>query len=216
MERATQETYYFDYSHPRLHELVEPFRAGVSERERIQGLYLRVRDGWRYSPFDIGLRREHFRASEIAAREQGHCVDKSILFISGLRALGIPARLRLAKVTNHLATERIEAILGTHVLTPHGMAEVYTQGRWVKAAPIFNRELCERYGVEALPFDGTADSVLQQYNRKQEKFMEYLEDYGGFDDFPLDFVLQNFRQHYPTVYRRFRDQGMVDFDSLKG
>ena len=30
--------------------------------------------------------------------------------------------------------------------------------------------------------------------------MEYIEDYGTFDDVPLDFMKQNIEEHYPGVF----------------
>ncbi|MEH6770816.1 hypothetical protein [Maribacter arcticus] len=30
--------------------------------------------------------------------------------------------------------------------------------------------------------------------------MEYLEDYGHFEDVPLDFMEENTREHYPHIF----------------
>ena len=67
---------------------------------------------------------EKYRASIIAQRNTGNCVDKSIILIASLRALGIPARLHLGKVKNHIAVERLIEKLGSNELTPHGMVNV--------------------------------------------------------------------------------------------
>ena len=91
-------------------------------------------------------------------------IEKAIVLIACLRALGVPARLRLAKVTNHIAVERLTERLGTNVLTPHGMVDVFLNGKWVKATPAFNKELCEKCDVEPLEFDGTEDSMFQEFN----------------------------------------------------
>ena len=120
--------------------------------------------------------------------------------IAGLRALGIPARLRLAKVTNHIAVERLMERLGTNILTPHGMVDIFMNGSWLKANPAFNNALCEKCNVLPLEFDGMRDSIFQEFNDDGDKFMEYLEDYGPFDDVPLHFMIKNLQEHYPGVF----------------
>ncbi len=167
-------------------------------------LYLMVRDRYRYNPYRISFRPERYIASNLVDRSEGHCLDKSIILISGLRALGIPARLRLAKVKNHIGVERLVAKFGTNVMTPHGMVDIFLNGKWVKASPAFNRELCEKCNVEALEFDGIHDSVFQEYDRTGGQFMDYLEDYGSFDDVPVDFIKNNIVEHYPQVLKLYR------------
>lgn len=197
-------TGYFDFESLEIQELIREFKDLQSPREQIKGWYLKVREGWRYNPFVISLTNSHFKASHIAGKEAAHCIDKSILFIAGMRGLGIPARLRLAKVSNHIAMERLEKKLGTNVIAPHGLSEVLLGGVWAKCSPAFNRGLCELYQVDALDFDGTADSIMQEYNQREEKFMEYLEDYGHFDDVPMEFIRDTFRAHYPALYRQLK------------
>ena len=36
----------------------------------------------------------------------------------------------------------------------------YIDGRWVKAAPAFNIELCARFGVRPTEFDGVGDALI--------------------------------------------------------
>ena len=188
-------SYFYDYDHELIQDFVSEFSYG-SELAKAVGLYYKVRDGWRYSPYGVSIKKEYWKASYISTKELGHCLDKSILYVTGLRALGIPARVRLAKVINHIAVENLIEKLGTNELTPHGMVDVYLQGKWVKASPAFNKELCERCEVAPLEFDGQSDSVFQEYNREGKQFMEYIEDYGHFEDFPLDFVFNNLKEHY--------------------
>ena len=200
MTEYKKSTYYFDYEHPIIQEMIVEFEdASLSELEKAQGLYLKVRDGWRYNAYDISFNQEALKASNIAQKNHGHCIDKSILYISGLRALGIPARLHLAKVKNHIAVERLTAKFGTNELTPHGMVDVYLEGQWVKATPAFNKELCALTGVEPLEFNGKDDSIFQEYNEAGAEFMEYLDDYGSFEDVPIDFIQRNMRENYPKL-----------------
>lgn len=198
MNQYLKETYYLDFSVDTIQELIEEFRSGRIH-DQIGGLFLKIRDGWRYNPYKISGKKEHYRASEIVKQQEGHCVDKSVLFVAGLRALGIPARLRLAKVINHIAAERLTEKLGTHYITPHGISEVYANGHWYKASNAFNQSLCDKYNVDALYFDGTKDAMIQPYNRDDNKYMEYVEDYGSFEDVPFDFILSTFKENYPAI-----------------
>lgn len=200
----TQETFYFDHSSPEIQKMVESIKNLVSDQEKIEQLYLKVRDGWRYNPYNIGLTPAHYKASAIARKTVGHCIDKAILYVAGLRALHIPARLRLAKVTNHIATEHLEETLGSHEIAPHGLVDVFLNGKWFKCSPAFNKELCDRYNVAPLEFDGTQDSIFQEYNRDNKQFMEYMEDYGHFEDVPIDFIFKTFQDTYPEVSKKIQ------------
>jgi len=171
---------------------------------------LKVRDGWRYNPYTISIRKEDYRASELVGKTEGHCIDKAIILIAGLRGLDIPARIRLAKVKNHIAVEKLVETLGTNELTPHGNVEIFLDGKWLKATPAFNETLCRICNVEPLEFDGEEDSIFQPYNESGKLFMEYIEDYGFFEDFPLDFIVQNMKDNYPIAKAQF-DSGTQVF-----
>ncbi|MEO9484309.1 MAG: transglutaminase-like domain-containing protein [Ekhidna sp.] len=208
MLASTSSTYFFDYESPAIQALIEAFKNPMlSDQEKATGLYLKVRDGWRYNPYDIVFRKDALKASNIAQKSHGHCIDKSVLYITGLRGLGIPAKLHLAKVKNHIAVERLTEKFGTNELTPHGMVDVYVNKRWIKATPAFNKELCRMTGVEPLDFDGSEDSIFQQFDKEGNEFMEYLEDYGSFDDVPLEFIESNMKENYPKLASLMNDAG---------
>ena len=207
----TKSSFYFDYENKEIQNIIHEFKKEQSKSKVIQLLYQKIRDGWRYSPFKIGLTKAHFVASTIAKKPEGHCIDKAILLIACLRALGIPARIHLAKVSNHIATERLEKVIGTNELTPHGLVDVYHNNQWVKCSPAFNKELCEMYNVDVLEFNGTKDSVFQEYNRDDDLFMSYLEDYGSFEDVPLDFIKNNFKENYPKLFEIYEGESEIRF-----
>lgn len=208
MKPTLQETFYFDFSSDEIQTLIDEFRE-KSTQDKIEGLYLKVRDSWRYNPYVIGLTKEDYKASTIYHKKEAHCIDKAILYIAGLRGLGISAKLGLAKVSNHIAVERLVNKLGTNELAPHGLVAVYTNEKWVKCSPAFNKELCEIYNVAPLDFDGTKDSILQEYNNENAKFMQYSEDYGTFNDVPLEFIIDTFKNHYPDFYEKYK-KGILD------
>lgn len=194
-------TYFFDYESDEIQDLVSDFKnTSLSEKEITIALYNKVRDTWRYDPYSLSFNKEKYRASEIVKRPKGHCIDKSIILIAGLRALGIPARIHLAKVKNHIGVERLIEKFGSNELTPHGMVDAYINGKWLKLSPTFNVSLCEMLNVAPLDFDGENDAVLQEFSADGTQFMEYLEDYGHFEDVPMEFMERNAREHYPNIF----------------
>ncbi|WP_291726124.1 transglutaminase-like domain-containing protein [Bernardetia sp.] len=194
-------TYYLDFEDDSIQSLVSEFKTyALSNKEKAIRVYTKVRDNWKYYPYDISLSEEKYKASYIAQKEVGNCVEKSILLIACLRALEIPSRLHLGKVKNHIAVERLTEKFGSNELTPHGMVNVYLNGKWLKMSPAFNKSLCVKLNVEPLDFDGENNSFLQQYNNQGTRFMEYTDDYGYFDDVPLDFMRNNLRKHYPHIF----------------
>ena len=203
MEIALKETYFIDHSSKEIQELIHEFR-GKSTFEIIEQLYVKVRDSWRYNAYVIGIEDKDYVASNIYHKKEAHCIDKAILYTAGLRALGIPSKLRLAKVSNHIAVERLVNKLGTNELAPHGLVEVYNGENWVKCSPAFNKELCALYNVAPLDFNGKEDAIMQEYNNDNAKFMQYLEDYGSFDDVPLEFIKETFKNQYPTLFAMFQ------------
>lgn len=196
-----QPTYYFDFENNSVQNLISEFKTTeLNDKEKAIGIYTKVRDNWKYDPYSISLLREKYKSSLIAEKQSGNCVEKSIILISCLRALGIPARLHLGKVKNHIAVERLTEKFGSNELTPHGMVNVYLNNKWLKMSPAFNKSLCEKLNVEPLDFDGENNSFLQQFNSEGNRFMEYIDDYGYFDDVPVDFMIKNVKEHYPHIF----------------
>lgn len=197
-------TYFFDYKSAAIQEIIKPFKTDkLTPKEKAVQLYLKVRDNWRYDPYHIHLLKEGYQASAVAKKQSGHCLDKSILLIACLRGVGIPARIHLAKVKNHIGVERLIEKFGTNELTPHGMVNIHLDGQWLKASPAFNKALCEKCNVAPLDFDGENDSMFQEYDNKGGVFMEYLEDYGHFEDVPVEFIVHNFKEHYFDIFKKY-------------
>ncbi len=194
-------TYFYDFESEEIQAIVSEFKdASLSQKEIAIALYNKVRDHWRYDPYSLSFNKEKYRASEITKRTNGHCIDKSIVLIACLRAMDIPARIHLAKVKNHIGVERLIEKFGSNELTPHGMVDAFIDGKWLKLSPTFNTSLCEMLRVAPLDFDGENDAVLQEFSADGTQFMEYLEDYGHFEDVPMEFMERNAREHYPNIF----------------
>jgi hypothetical protein len=82
------------------------------------------------------------------------------------------------------------------------MLKVYLVNKWLKISPAFNKSLCKKLNIEPLEFDGENNSFLQEYNSEGTRFMEYIADYGYFEDVPLDFMIRNIKEHYPNIFDR--------------
>lgn len=186
------------------HPAVEAFakRAAASARGDLDAavrLYYAVRDGIRYDPYTVGSDADSLKASATLALGRGWCVGKAVLLAACCRSLGIPARLGFADVRNHLTTPRMLEHMGTDVFYWHGYSVLHLEGRWVKATPAFNLELCEKFGLLPLEFDGRNDSIYHPFDREGKQHMEYLRERGEFSDVPLDAMLATWREHYPHM-----------------
>jgi len=190
----------FNAANPLVMRQVASMAGGGALDDRMRDWYLFVRDAIRYDPFSISLEPEDLAAPRTLENKQGHCVHKSILLVAGFRAMGVPARLGLAKVRNHLATESLERKLGTDVLTPHGYAAFWNGQRWIKCTPVFNRSLCDRLGTSVLDWDPSRDVLFQPLDSRGGRFMEYLEDFGLHATVPLAFMRSQLEGMYPHAF----------------
>ena len=204
---------YVDSDHEAIRSRAEQLTSRIaSPSERARILYEAVRDGIRYDPYVDYTDRETFRASSVLASGLGYCVGKAALYAALCRAAGIPARVGLSDVRNHLATPRLLKAVGTDVFSYHGYVEVHLGGRWLKATPTFNESLCVKLGVEVLSFDGTCDALFQPYNGQGKEFMEYVVDHGTFFDVPTKFLMSEFARLYPALCKPggYRGRSMED------
>ncbi|MBS0447660.1 MAG: transglutaminase family protein [Proteobacteria bacterium] len=183
--------------HPAVAAFAAAHARGDTPRERAVSLYYAVRDGFRYDPYRIDLTPAGMRASAVLSSGHGWCVTKATLLAAACRAVGVPARLGFADVRNHLSTERMRRTMKTDVFAWHGYADIHLGGRWLKATPAFNIELCDRFGLLPLEFDGTADSIYHPYDKSGHRHMEYLLDRGRYDDVPLARIAATFAELYP-------------------
>jgi len=88
----------------------------------------------------------------------------------------------------------------TDVFAFHGYTDIYLEGKWVKATPAFNREMCEKFNVLPLEFNGLEDSVFHRFDGEGQKHMEYLKDHGSFADFPPEGLVAAYQEHYPHFF----------------
>jgi len=183
------------------HESIQDFATKISNGmidsvEIAVKLYLAVRDGILYDPYSPFYLPEHYRASYVLQRGRSFCVPKASLLCALGRACGIPSRIGLADVRNHLATKQLIEFIGSDLFVYHGFVEFYLEGKWVKATPAFNIDLCKRHHVPPLEFNGREDSLFQAYNLRNQKFMEYVAFHGVYADLPVDKIFAAWEKAY--------------------
>jgi transglutaminase-like putative cysteine protease len=214
-------TSIIDSDHQRVRDFaMETIDGSKDPVERAVKLYLAVRDGILYDPYSPFYLPEHFRASYVLKRGKSFCVPKASLLCALGRASGIPSRVGLADVRNHLATKQLIEFIGSNLFVYHGFVEFYLEGKWVKATPAFNNSLCRRHKVLPLEFNGREDSLFQPYNTDNQKFMEYIKIHGTFSDVPVDDIVTGWKKAYgeervQAMIRSFEqkgDQSPSDFE----
>ena len=189
-----------DSSHPAVKLCADDLLdLDASSVENALRLYYWVRDDIRYNPYGIDLAPGMLAASNTLKLGEGWCVSKTILLAALCRYAGIPARLGFADVRNHLSTERLRAAMGTDVFYYHGYTSLFLDGNWVKATPAFNIELCEKFGLKPLEFNGKEDSLYHEFDNAGNRHMQYLHDRGEYLDVPLEEMTAVFRENYPSA-----------------
>lgn len=196
-EQYLQETQYFNFNHP----LVQEYTKAVVGQEtdsvkQAIAIYYAVRDDVLYNPYTFSVDPKSFAASECLAAQQAYCIPKAVLMGAMARAVGIPSRLGLADVKNHLSSQQLVDYLRTDIFYMHGFIELYLNGQWVKATPAFNATLCTKMGVEPLEFDGRTDSIFQEYNADGTHYMDYIADHGTFSDVPVQLLFDTVKRVY--------------------
>jgi len=202
---------YVDSAHPRVAAFARAHAKGAGDRERAVALYYAVRDQVRYNPFLDFSDERVYRASDTLEAGVGFCIGKAALLAAAARAAGIPARVGFADVKNHLTTPRLAEYMGSDSFVYHGFTELWLDGRWVKATPAFNLDLCRRFRVKPLEFDGREDSIFHPFDEDDRRHMEYLRDRGSFADVPVAEIQEVFRTEYPALYRLGKDAAKESF-----
>ena len=192
-------TPFLDFNQPEVAQFVRDATASATTaRDLAVRLFYAVRNQVRYEPYTMRMTPDCFRASTVLLERGSFCIPKALLLVAGARLLGIPAAIGLSDVVNHFSTAKMEQIMGgREVFMHHGWAALFLDGKWVKAVPAFNKELCTLMRVPPTDFDGEHDAVLQQYKEDGSVYMEYLRDHGVWSDLPYLRIYEDWGGYYP-------------------
>ncbi|UWQ06655.1 transglutaminase family protein [Aliiroseovarius crassostreae] len=214
-------TAFLDHDSPEIAEFVakavgHPDRATALAQEDPRTLAVKlfyaVRDGLFYEIYNADFARPALKASAILRRRTGLCIHKSIVYAAALRHVGIPSKIWLTDVKNHLCSPKLEAMMGTRVFHFHALVVLKLDGQWRKATPVFNARLCQLYGMTPLEFDGHEDCVHHAYDSEGRTYMEFLADHGTFTDLPYDLLLTGLREKHGALFAtdtKFRSGSLI-------
>jgi len=193
-------TYFLDFDHEIIQNFVtDNTSTHHSKEQKAIELYYAIRDLLRYDPYTYRLEKESFIASNVIKSGRNWCVPKAIAYAACCRAINVPTLLGFADVRNHLSTERMRKQMKTDIFHWHGYVSVFLHGKWVKVTPAFNIELCEKFGLKPLEFDGKNDSLYHPFDIQGNQHMEYLLDRGTFEEFPHKLMVMDIQRLYSRI-----------------
>jgi len=216
MKQYLSATQYFDFTSNKVQQFADKILGNEtrSDIEMAVLLYNAVRDETSYNPYVFSTKSNSLSASYCLDSTESYCIPKAVLLGTLARYKGIPSRLGLADVKNHISSRRLTEILRTNIFVMHGYIELYLSGKWVKATPAYDASLCQRIGVSVLEFDGKNDSIFQQYNLDGREEIEYVKHHGSFADVPFKYIIECIASAYPhladdTAMQEFQEHRLL-------
>ncbi len=206
LEEYLKPTTAIDCDHPSIKEKTQALAGNQeSAADKAKSLFYFVRDEIKYDPYAPRYLLEHYLASKILESGRGYCVQKAVLLVALARAAGIPSRLRFANIRNHLQFGKLVAVMGTNLFVYHGYDELYIEGKWVKATPTFDLDMCQKERIIPVEFDGSRDALFHSHNKDGELHIEYISQHGHYPDLPLDEITEARIQAYgPELAERLK------------
>lgn len=192
-EQYLRPTYVIDSDNPVIVDKARELTKGLDDDiQKAVSLFYFVRDKIKYNLYVAKYSADHFKASNTLARGEGYCVQKSILLDALARSVGIPSALGFARCVNHLLPEKIVRWLGGNMFPFHGYAELYLDGKWVKATPSFDIGLTQKNGFVLVDFDGRNNAMYPSHNLAGKPHIEYVHHYGHlYADLPIEQLWEN-------------------------
>lgn len=204
-EQYLQSSEFFDFHKSIVkNKAVEITEGCKSDVEKAKALFYWVRDNIKYNmKLFIPKVKNNFKASKTIRKGQGFCVSKSILLSTLARAVGIPARIHLVDLINHLVSDKVTELMGTNIMHFHGFSELLIDGKWVKLTPSFDQETAIKGGfLPFCEFDGKNDAVFPTQDINGNPFGEYVGDRGIHAGLPLDEIDRVFQEKY-HIYKKY-------------
>ncbi len=201
-------TEFLDFHKKRVKETALEITKGLKQdKEKAIALFYWVRNNIKYNAFSYYPKvKANLKASVTMRRKYGFCMSKATLLSTFARAVGIPARIHMVDIINHKISKKLVNLMGTNAFYCHAYSEMYLNGKWVKAAPIFDEKTCIKGGFfPMVEFDGENDALFAPYDTEGNKFVEYIGDWGAFSDVPLKKIDQIFTEKYPEWYNNLSD-----------
>ena len=207
MESYLKCTEFVDCDTNSVRQTAQALTQGLeTDRDKAVALYYFVRDEIKQNPYAPCQLPEDYKASSTLERKHGFCQHKATLLVALARAVGIPARIGLVDVRDHLLSQKFRDMIGgDNLLIQHGYAELYLSGRWVHASPAYDLDTCRKAGFVPVEFDGVNDAKDSAYDGEGEPHIEHVRDHGHFADFPFDYVREYQREWVVRIGREWNE-----------
>jgi Transglutaminase-like superfamily len=199
---ALAETEFFDFTSPDVRRFVAVHTAdvGPGKKEQAIALFYAVRDRLHYEIYNADFAPKDMRASAVLQKGAGLCIHKSVVYAATLRSIGVPARLWLTDVRNHLCSDQLAKLMGDRTFHYHCLVSLQLDNKWVRATPVFNKRLCQLFNMAPLDFDGESDCVHHPFDDTGLQHMELIRDHGEFEDLPYAMVLAGLRDKHASLF----------------
>ena len=164
MEEYLKPTEFLDFDKKRVYEkAIEITKDLKTDKEKAVALFYWVRNTLRYNAFSYYPKiRANLKASVTIRRKNGFCMSKAVTLSAMARAVGIPARIHMVDIINHKISQRFKDLMGTNAFHCHAYSELYLDGKWVKATPVFDPETSRKGGfLPEIEFDGEHDALFE-------------------------------------------------------
>jgi hypothetical protein len=211
MDKYLRPTEFLDFHKKRVRDKALEITDGLkTDKEKAIALFYWVQKEIRYNMFTYNPKiKANLKASVTLRRRNGFCMSKATLLATFARAVGIPARIHMVDIINHKISKRVVDMMGTKAFHCHAYAEMFLNGKWVKATPVFDEETSVKGGFfPIIEFDGENDALFEPVGEDGSIFVEYIGDWGNYVDVPLEKIVQIFTEKYPTWAKN-------DFNSLQ-
>ena len=202
-EQYLQPTEFLDFHKKRVREKALEIANGLeTDKEKAIALFYWVRDKIKYNAFSYYPKiKANLKASVTLRRKNGFCMSKAALLSTLARAVGIPARIHMVDIINHKISQKLVNLMGTKAFHCHAYSELYLNGKWIKATPVFDQETCIKGGFfPMIEFDGENNALFSPHDTEGNMFVEYIGDRGNYADVPLKKIDQIFTEKYPKWY----------------
>lgn len=213
MREFLKETIFLDFNSLALNDFLKDIDPFEEKKNIAISLYEKVRESFLYDPYHLDLRHAALKASSVLLKKRAWCVEKAIVLATCARKFGIPSRLGYAIVINHIGVEKLQQYLRREEIVFHGYVELFLNDNWIKCTPSFDSRICRLSHVSVLNWDGENDSLFQPY-QGDERFMEYVYDYGTFADVPIDLMNTEMKKYYPHLFEEVHDSKDFSFHHL--
>lgn len=203
MEEYLQPTEFLDFDKKRVYEKAFEITKDLkTDKEKAVALFYWVRNTLKYNAYSYYPKiRANLKASVTMRRKNGFCMSKAVTLSALARSIGIPARIHMVDIINHKISQRFKDMMGTNAFHCHAYSELYLDGKWVKAAPVFDVKTCEKGKFfPMVEFDGEHDALFAPYDTEGNIFVEYIGDWGIYSDVPIEKIVEIFTEKYPTWF----------------